>query len=395
MKTFSITRIPELVFGEGRLFDLPAILQRKGVRSVALITGGSSFRKTEAWDRLCGDLAAAGITRLDFSVSGEPSPDIVDAITAKLRHGRPRAAGVVALGGGSVIDAAKAVSAMLTMEGPTADYLESVGTKTPSGTRMPLFAVPTTSGTGSEATKNAVLSRVGEGGFKKSLRHDNLVPDVALIDPLLTLSCPREITAASGLDAITQLLEAYTSVRSTPFTDALALGALETAGRAFPRVCRDGSDKDARAGMSYAAYISGICLAHAGLGVVHGIASPLGGMFPVPHGVVCGTLVAEATRYTLARAMKIDDPSKNSVLRRYARAGIALSGRDADSDNGNAALLVTTLEKYIRETSLPTLGDFGLTREDARRVAEKTEAKNHPIPLTVDDIFAIIEGRLQ
>jgi alcohol dehydrogenase class IV len=404
MKIFSISRLPELVFGEGRLSELPAILGKRGIRSVALITGGASFRKTEAYERLRGDLASYGITGQEFSVSREPSPEIVDSITqeltasgAKGRGDSERKAaveGVLAIGGGSVIDAAKAVAAMLTMEGSTADYLESVGEKTPTGTRLPLFAVPTTSGTGTEATKNAVLSRVGEGGFKKSLRHDNLVPDLALIDPLLTLSCPPEVTAASGLDAITQLIEAYTSVRATPFTDALALGALETAGRAFPRVCKDGSDKEARAGMAYAAYISGICLAHAGLGVVHGIASPLGGLFPVPHGVVCGTLVAEATRYTLARAIRIDDPSENSVLHRYARAGMALSGRDADSDNGNAALLVTTLERYIRDTSLPALGAFGITRTDARRVAEKVDAKNHPIPLTVDDITSIIEGRL-
>lgn len=396
MRPFTITRLPDLLFGEGRLSDLPAVLKKRGIGSAALLTGGKSFRGGEYYGGLKHAFAEAGIRAVDFSVSGEPSPEAVDAITGALRGagGNPAVQAVVAVGGGSVIDAAKAVAAMLTMNGSIADYLEGVGTRTPAGTRLPLFAVPTTSGTGTEATKNAVISRVGRDGFKKSLRHDNYVPDLAIVDPLLTLSCPREISAASGLDAITQLLEAYTSVRSTPFTDALALDALRLAGGCFPRICRDGLDREARAGMAYAAYVSGICLAHAGLGVVHGIASPMGGMFPVPHGVVCGTLVAEATRHTIARAMRIDDPSENSVLKKYARAGTALTGRDAGSDNGNAALLIAALDAFLAEAGLPSLGSFEITREDARVIAEKADTKNHPVPLTADDVFAIIAGRL-
>ena len=395
MRPFTLSRLPELVFGEGRLFDLPSILKNRGLRSAALLTGGKSFRLGEAYGRLRRELDLAGVGVLEFSVSGEPSPELVDGVTAELRDARgTRPDAVVAIGGGSVIDAAKAVAAMMTMDGGIADYLEGVGTRVPSGARLPLIAVPTTSGTGSEATKNAVISRVGRDGFKKSLRHDNYAPDTAVVDPLLVLSCPRDVSAASGLDAVTQLLEAYTSIRSTPFTDALALPALRTAGLCFPRVLKDGGDREARAGMAYAAYVSGVCLAHAGLGVVHGIASPLGGMFDVPHGVVCGSLVAEATRYTVARAMKIDDESEDSALRKYARAGAALSGSDAGSDIGNAALLVKTLEALIASAGLPKLGGYGVTEADARLVAEKTDAKSHPIPLSSDDVFAILRERL-
>jgi len=394
MKPYTIARLPEFHFGEGKISQVPALIAARGYRSVAVVTGGGSFRASSAWAGLEAGLSAAGIAREVFSVPGEPSPDLVDSMARSLRERKDGVDCVLSVGGGSAIDAGKSLAAALTMEGSIADYLEGVGTKTPKGTKLPFFAVPTTAGPGSEATKNAVLSRIGKGGFKKSLRHDNYVPDVAVVDPLLALSCPAAVTAASGLDAITQLIEAYTSTRATPFTDSLAIKALEIAGRSRVPAFRDGGDREARAGMAYAAYVSGICLANAGLGVVHGIASVMGGAFAIPHGVVCGTLVAEATRYTVARAMKIDDAAEDSVIRKYARAGVALSGRDAASDVGNAALLVKTLERFIEETGIPTLGAYGIAAADLGAIAERTEAKSHPIPLSSDDVRAILEGRL-
>jgi alcohol dehydrogenase class IV len=399
-QTFTLSRFPELVFGEGKLFTLPAMLASRSIRKTALIFGGKSFKAGERYAKLISGFAAAGIALEEFSVSGEPSPEAVDGISDRLKsvwegpftpHGD---CAIAAVGGGSVIDAAKAVSAMLTMEGPVADYLESVGTKQVSGTRVPFFAAPTTSGTGTEASKNAVLSRIGKNGFKKSLRHDNFVSDAAIIDPLLVLSCPPAATAASGLDAITQLVESYTSRNATPVTDALVLDALRLAGRCFPRVIKDGSDREARAGMAYAAYISGIGLAHAGLGIVHAIASPLGGMFAVPHGFVCGTLVAEATRRTVEKAMRIDDQSEDSVLKKYARAGEAFTGSDAGSDIGNAALLVDMLDRLTVETAMPRLGAYGLTREDVEAVVSQTDPKRHPVLFSRDEIFSLIAERL-
>jgi alcohol dehydrogenase class IV len=382
------------------LFSVPARLASRGIRRVALILGGKSFAAGEYHAKLVSGVAAGGIALEEFSVSGEPSPEIVDKISGSLKSAWkgpffPQGdCALIAVGGGSVIDAAKAVSAMLTMEGSVADYLEGVGTKKAPGTRVPLFAAPTTSGTGTEASKNAVISRIGKDGFKKSLRHDNYAPDAAIIDPLLVLSCPPAVSAASGLDAITQLIESYASQNATPITDALVLDALKRAGRCFPRVIKDGSDREARAGMAYAAYISGLGLAHAGLGIVHAIASPLGGMFPVPHGVVCGTLVAAATRRTVEKAMRIDDQSENSVLKKYARAGEAFTEGDAGSDIGNAALLVDALDRLTSETAMPRLGSYGLTEADVRLVVSKTDPKRHPVLFSQDEIFSFIAERL-
>jgi alcohol dehydrogenase class IV len=395
MKPFTITRIPELHFGIGKIQSLPGLIASRAIHSLALILGGKSFRQSDTYERFVKELQSLGIQWREFSVSGEPSPEVVDGIVSSLKkeNADPRIEGVLAIGGGSVLDTGKAVAAMMTVEGSVQDYLEGVGTRKPTGTRLPFFAVPTTAGTGTEATKNAVISRIGPNGFKKSFRHDNYVPDVALLDPELTVTCPPLVTAASGLDAITQLLEAYTCTKANPFTDSLALGALEAAGKGFLPAFQNGNDLEARERMSYAAYISGICLAQAGLGVVHGIAAPFGGMFPVSHGIVCSTLVLSATKFTVARLMKMDDPSEDSALKRYARAGKALSGKDADSDNGNVALLIKTLEKFITETNLPALKELGLTQEDLKKIASRTEAKNHPIPLTVEDIEAILLDR--
>ncbi|MCX7786457.1 MAG: iron-containing alcohol dehydrogenase [Spirochaetes bacterium] len=395
MNSFQITRLPELRFGAGGSSQLSQILQDRSLKNIALILGGRSFKQSPAYDRLIESLKKAHIRYTEFSVVGEPSPETVDSIVATLKavKDQSRTEGVVAIGGGSVIDTGKAVAALYTMEGSVQEYLEGVGTRKPLGTRLPLIAIPTTSGTGAEATKNAVISRIGPSGFKKSLRHDNFVPDVAILDPELTISCPPEVTAASGLDAITQLLEAYTCTRANPFTDGLSLKALELAGKGFLTAYRDGRNLVARSQMAYAAYISGVCLAQAGLGVVHGIASPMGGLFPIPHGIVCGSLVVSATRFTVSRAMRMDDPSEDSVLKRYARAGMALSGKDAGSDNGNAALLIKTLERFSTETKMPLLRELGLKESDLSMIASKTEAKYHPIPLTVQDIETILKDR--
>ena len=178
MKPYMISRLPEFYFGEGRFSELPSLLSKKGFRSAAVVTGGSSFRRSPAWTSFEAGLKSQGIVFEAFSVPGEPSPDLVDSMAAQLqgRNGKARIDCVLSIGGGSAIDGGKALAAAITLEGSIADYLEAVGTKSPGGTKVPFIAVPTTAGTGSEATKNAVLSRVGKSGFKKSLRHDNYVP---------------------------------------------------------------------------------------------------------------------------------------------------------------------------------------------------------------------------
>jgi alcohol dehydrogenase class IV len=274
---------------------------------------------------------------------------------------------------------------------PSIEFLEGVGSRSPSGRKIPFIAVPTTSGTGSEATKNAVLSSLSHGGFKKSLRHEGYVPNLAILDPELTLSCPPDVTAACGMDAVTQLLEAFVSTNSNPLTDALARSGLSASGRSLERAVESGeTDLEARGEMAYAAYLSGVVLANAGLGVVHGIASPLGGHFPISHGVICGTLIAEAS-HTMIR--RLTEEGRVEALSKYAEAGALLSLRDSGSLEGNCELLVATLGSWIERFALPGLGSFGLDEEDLRSIARESGSKSSPVVLTEAEIFEIMQAR--
>jgi len=329
-------------------------------------------------------------------VNGEPTPELVDSIVAEFR-GRGVDA-VCAVGGGSVVDAGKAVSAMLPQDGSVFEYLEGVGSGTPhDGRKVPFIAVPTTAGTGSEATKNAVLSRIGEGGFKKSIRHDNFVPDVAVIDPELMLSCPRSVTASTGMDALTQLLESFVSTKANPMTDALAESGLRYAAEDLVSACSNGAgDITVRAGMAYAALLSGVTLANAGLGVVHGLASSIGGMFDIPHGVVCGSLVGAASEVTIERLNT--DPEKYMAAKvKYAMAGAVLDGIEYHPGLDIDSLcrsLVERLNGLTEELDLPRLGEYGMTASDIDAVLDLTGAKNNPGDLGREDIRKIIMRRL-
>ncbi len=362
---------------------------------IALISGKSWFPDSSQARVLRNAAAGNGIR--EFAVSGEPSPESIDAIVDELRSDRPAA--VIAVGGGSVIDTGKAVSAMIPVEGSVADYLEGVGTKKPDGRKVPFIAVPTTSGTGSEATKNAVISRIGEEGFKKSLRHDAYVPDLAVIDPRLIMSCPKSVTAASGLDAVTQLIEGFVSTKASPFTDALAREGLRLAGRSLPRVVEDGSDMEARSEIAFAAYASGIVLANAGLGVVHGIASPLGAAVDIPHGVVCGTLIGSASRRIVRGLEEKNDEASRRSLAKYAEAGALLSGSEKigseDASGNRIRLLLDLLDRWIADFRIPAISGYGVDEKMLSEVAGASGLKNTPVELTGDDIAGIIEERMQ
>ena len=244
---------------------------------------------------------------------------------------------VVGIGGGSVLDTAKAVAGLLIPGNSVMDHLEGVGPELPyRGPSVPFVAVPTTAGTGSEATKNAVLSVRGAGGFKKSFRDEALVARVAIVDPDLLAACPPELIAGNGMDALTQLLESYVSTKANPFTDALALSGLAAARDGLLAWFEEVAAARGAAGpgsvaavareqMAYAALCSGICLAQAGLGAVHGLASPLGAQYPIPHGAACGATLVAATRVNIA-ALEARDPG-NRALSRYAAAGRLFTGR--------------------------------------------------------------------
>ena len=276
------------------------------------------------------------------------------------------------------------------------EYLEGVGTgKNHNGAKIPFIAVPTTAGTGSEATKNAVLSRIGPKGFKKSLRHDNFIPDVVVIDPELALSCSSGITAATGMDAFTQLLESYVSTQSTPLTDALGFSGLCHAADNLIPACTTGAEVvKVRAGMAYAAYLSGVTLANAGLGVVHGLASPLGGLFDIPHGVICGTLIGAAVKITIETLQTEKDAATEHVLKKYARVGALFSKNDKMDTGDLCSLLVGKLEEWTEILKLPLLSEYGVKESDIEDVLDETGNKNNPVKLNRNKIRQIIEARL-
>jgi len=388
---FSFTRMPEIHFGPGKLSLLPRLVGQRG-KNVLLVTGSASFVRSPRYLALTDELAKAGIRIFHCSVSGEPSPDFVDTTVASLRD--EGIACVVGIGGGSALDAGKAVSAMLPQHGSVVPYLECVDTQKHDGRKVPYIAVPTSSGTGAEATKNAVLSHIGVDGYKSSLRHDNFVPDIALLDPELTLSCPPDVTAACGLDALTQLLEAYVSSKASPMTDALALSGLEHLAAGFiPAVENGENDLAARGHMAYAALLSGAVLANAGLGVVHGFAGPIGGFFPIPHGVVCGTLIGAATRINI-EVLRLDATRNRAALEKYARAGALLSGEGTATIDAGCERLVQTLDRWIASTGIARLSVYGIAPTDFPRILDKSNNKNSPITLDRGQMQAILEARL-
>lgn len=303
---------------------------------------------------------------------------------------------VIGIGGGSALDAAKAIAGLLKPGNSVMDHLEGVGPELPySGPSTPFIAVPTTAGTGSEATKNAVLSVQGFDGFKKSFRDEQLVAEVALVDPDLLATCPPAVIAANGMDAFTQLLESYVSSRAAPLTDSLAWGGMKAARDGLLALYADAGNAMARERMAYAAMVSGITLAQVGLGSVHGLAAPLGAYFPIPHGVACGTLVAAATRVNIdtLRNREPDHPA----LEKYAQVGRLLSKQgQLDRDAAHTALL-EVLESWTRILMLPTLAHYGVTPADIPRIVANSRGSSmqtNPVRLEDDDIAAILSARI-
>ncbi|MDP2878264.1 MAG: iron-containing alcohol dehydrogenase [Sulfuricella sp.] len=387
---FSISGLPKILFGEGRLSDVPELLQSLGKR-VLIVTGGRSFRASLHWQGLIDALKGRGLSWEDMVVGQEPSPGLVDQAVRVYRHAGIEV--VLGIGGGSVLDAAKAIAGLLPHGNSVMDHLEGVGPERPyQGPSLPFIAVPTTAGTGSEATKNAVLSMHGPDGFKKSFRHDLLVARYAVVDPALLASCPPDLIAANGMDALTQLLESYVSTRANPFVDALALSGLGYVREGLLDWYEGGEKAaDGRTGMAYAALLSGITLAQVGLGSVHGLAAPLGALFPVPHGVACGATVAEATEINI-RALEERDPG-SPALEKYARIGRLLGGKAQLDDAGARVLLVQTLKGWTVRMNVPSLGAYGIREADLDLIVANSRGssmKTNPIVLTDGEVRGIL-----
>ena len=389
VNSFTLSKIPQILFGPGTREELPSIIKKYG-NTVLIITGASSFKSSDLGKKLLDRLENEKLEIFRVRIIKEPSPSDVDEIVREYYHRNVNV--VVAVGGGSALDTGKAVSAMLHSGENVRDYLEGVGTKVHSGIKLPFIAIPTTSGTGSETTNNAVISEVGEKGFKRSLRHSNFVPDYAIVDPELVLSCPAEITAASGMDAFSQLLESYLSNKACLLTDSLAIEGLKCVKRSLLKACSKGNNLEARSDMAYAAMISGITLSNAGLGVVHGFASSLGGYFDIPHGIACGTLMGIANRINVEVLFENEDDV--FTLDKYVTAGRIFADATGRDDRYYAQTLVDYIEGLIKTLNLPRLGSFGVKTEHLDKLISSTSLKNNPVVLDKEDLKDIILARL-
>ena len=392
-------RIPRLHFGPGAAAALPEIIATHGRRAL-LVTGGRSFRDSGRWPELQAGLEARGIIWAAATVEAEPSPDDIDSIVAAHRGAGIEV--VVGIGGGSALDTAKAVAGLLPGDGTVRDHLEGIGPGLAlTGPTLPFVAVPTTAGTGSEATRNAVLTERGPQGFKRSFRDERLVAVEAVVDPDLLAGAAPSLIAANGLDALTQLLEPYVSARAGPLTDALALDGLARAADALPawhalaasapRVLPRAT-AGPRAAMAYAALLSGICLANAGLGAVHGLASPLGAHIAIPHGVACGAVLTAATE---ANIVALTAPAPSSpALGRYAVLGRLVTHAAAVDDDEARQRLLAWLSELTARLGVPGLGSFGLTSADIPTIVAESRGssmRTNPIELTDAEIASILE----
>ncbi len=390
---FSLSRLPRIEFGSGVLAKLPAIARAYGTRAL-LVTGSDSLVKSAFWPSVTQGLQGQGVSWVHLSIAGEPSPAMVD--DAVRLYGADPIDVVIGIGGGSALDAAKAIAGLLKPGNSVMDHLEGVGPELPyTGPTTPFIAVPTTAGTGSEATRNAVLSVQGLNGFKKSFRDEKLVAEYALIDPDLLATCPPAVIAANGMDAFTQLLESFVSSRAGPLTDSLAWGGMKAARDGLLTLYADAGDATARERMAYAAMVSGITLAQVGLGSVHGLAAPLGAFFPIPHGVVCGTLVAAATRVNIESLRTRE--ATHPALEKYAQVGRLLSKQGHLDMEASHAALIETLERWTHALSLPTLSHFGVSQADIPRIVTNSRGssmKTNPVRLEDDEIAAILVARL-
>ena len=373
---FEFAAPTRIIFGEGRLADIPKIVSAMGSR--ALVVEGRSGR-AESLVRQLGDVGLATTT---LQVSSEPTIALVEAGLAQAR--RERCDVVVALGGGSVVDAGKAISALLTNDAPVRDYLEVIGKARPLANRAaPFIAIPTTAGTGAEVTRNAVLMAEDEQ-VKVSLRSPLMLPAVAVIDPELTYSIPPSVTASTGLDALTQCIEPFVSPQANPLSDAVAREGMHRASGALLRAFRDGSDREARRDMAVASLCGGLALANAKLGAVHGFASPLCGMFPVPHGMACARLLPLIAEINV-RALRARMP--NAVaLARYDEVARIVTG-DASARAEDAAVW---LRELVAELSVPGLASYGVKGGDIPRVVaaarQASSMQGNPIVLTDADL---------
>ena len=374
---FEFATATRIVFGAGMVNTVGAEAKTFGRRAL-LVTG----RNPQRAEKPQANLAANGIDAVTFAVAGEPEIVTVERGTALAK--KEKCDFVIAIGGGSVIDAGKAIAVMLTNDGELLDYLEIIGRgRALTKPAAAFIAIPTTAGTGSEVTRNAVLGSP-EDKLKVSLRSPLMLPRMAVIDPELTFDLPPALTASTGLDALTQLIEPYVSVRANAMTDGFCVEGIRRAARSLRAAFTDGNNKEAREDMAVASLHGGLALANAGLGAVHGLAGPIGGMFAAPHGAVCAALLPHIMAANL-RALRTREP-RNPALARYDEIARLLTG-DATADKG-----VEWVQQLITDLQIPPLCAYGIGQEHivdlAAKAANTSSIKANPIALTPDELSA-------
>ena len=382
---FEFATANRIVFGSGKVGRLPTLAAALGGR-ILFVTGSNAQRAQDHIESLRQQGSSVEL----FSVSGEPSIQSVQA--GVQAAGDTSAELIVGFGGGSPIDAAKAIAALATNPGEPLDYLEVIGGGQPLTAKpLPSIAIPTTAGTGSEVTRNAVLAS-SEHKVKVSLRHPLMLPDIAIVDPELTHSMPPGVTATTGLDALTQLIEPYTCSRANPLTDGFCREGIRRASVALERTFHDGNDAEARSNMALASLLGGLSLANSGLGAVHGFAGPIGGMYSAPHGAVCAALLPHVMRANVA-ALSERAPDNVALLRYREIAGILTSNPSSEIEDG-----IKWVENLCSELEIPRLATMGISEAEFPAIVEKSarasSMKANPIQLTDEELTAILARAL-
>jgi alcohol dehydrogenase class IV len=379
---FEFATAARILFGPGTLREVGPLAKSLGTRAF-IITG----RNPERAARLRSMLDEHGVAHSSFAVVGEPT---VQTVLAGVQAARAeRCDVVIAFGGGSAIDAAKAIAALLTNDQDIFDYLEVIGRAKPiTIPPLPWIAIPTTAGAGAEVTRNAVLASP-QHRVKASLRSPLLLPRLAVVDPELTYELPQSVTASTGLDALTQLLEPFVSIRANPMTDALCREGLARAAHSLRRAYENGADAAAREDMSLASLFGGLALANAALGAVHGFAAPIGGMFPAPHGAVCAVLLPHVMEINL-RALRQRAPD-SETLRRFQEAAAILTGRPrASADDA-----VKWVRELCEQFQIPALRSYQIEEAALPEICDKaaiaSSMKGNPIALTKEEMLEIVQ----
>lgn len=380
MSSFEFATANRIIFGAGKLNELNKHIEGN-TKHIFLVCGRSS----DAIPRVKEMLSTLGVPLTEFQAQGEPT---IDSIREGVRAAQDCDL-VIGVGGGSVLDTGKAIAALVTNPGDVLDYLEVIGKGQPLvNASLPYIAVPTTAGTGTEVTRNAVMESP-KHNVKVSLRSPAMLPRLALVDPELTYSLPPNITASSGLDALTQLIEPFVSTKANPMTDAICREGISYASRSLRRAYENGADQQAREGMSLASLFGGLALANAALGGVHGFAGPLGGMLHAPHGALCARLLPLVMESNI-RALETRQP-ENPALQLYFEVARILTGDETATAHDG----VTWTRKLVDDLAIPGLAVYGMREANFPEAVEKTlkasSYKGNPIALNEKELREILE----